>query len=187
MNVELRGYYDTIHGIDHEVRSLVNGLSDEQLSWQPDPASWSIAQCLDHLAVTNGQLVPRFEAAIQQLHEHAWRSDGPFRYTWLERRFIALLAPNAAPWMRAPRIYRPAAHPASAGAIQRFMALEERLIACIEHADGYDIGRVKVASPLSSLLRLRVGAWFAATANHNRNHLQQAQGVRAAAHFPGRE
>jgi hypothetical protein len=135
--------------------------------------------------VTNGKLVPRFEAAIQQLREHGWRSDGPFRYNWGERRFIALLAPGAAPWLPAPPLYRPAAQPDGHEAIKRFMMLEERLLTCLEQADGYDIGRVKVASPISSLIHLRLGAWFAATVNHNRNHLQQAQRVRAVPAFPG--
>ncbi len=183
-NGELRGYCENLRQIDHDVRALVDGLSDDQLSWRSNPKEWSIAHCIDHLAVTNGKLVPRFEAAVRQLREQSWRSNGPFHYNWLERRFIALLAPNAAPWLRAPGVYRPALQPAPRDAMKRFMALEERLQACIEAADGYDIGRVKVASPVSALLQLRVGAWFAATLNHNRNHLEQARNVRSLKDFP---
>src|SRR5690242_19393837 len=39
--------------IKSDARQLVAGLSDEQLNWKPAPDSWSIAQCLDHLAVTS--------------------------------------------------------------------------------------------------------------------------------------
>jgi DinB family protein len=32
-----------------DARSVVSGLSDAQLNWQPAPDKWSIAQCLEHL------------------------------------------------------------------------------------------------------------------------------------------
>ena len=38
-----------------EAEKMVAGLSDEQLSWIASPNTWSIAQCLDHLAVTSQQ------------------------------------------------------------------------------------------------------------------------------------
>ena len=35
--------------------SLAAGLSHQQFNWRPNPASWSIGQCLSHLNVVDGQ------------------------------------------------------------------------------------------------------------------------------------
>ncbi|WP_318310701.1 DinB family protein [Flagellimonas crocea] len=36
---------------DH-LKEVLDGLSEEQLNFQADPTSWSIAQCVEHLALT---------------------------------------------------------------------------------------------------------------------------------------
>src|SRR2546427_857713 len=43
---------------------LVSGLSDDQLNWKPAPKKCSIAQCLEHLAVTSNKFEQYFTAAI---------------------------------------------------------------------------------------------------------------------------
>ena len=48
----------------------------------------------------------------------------------------------------------------------------------MQRADGLDLARVKVASPISRLLRMSLGAMFAQAAAHGRRHLEQARRVR---------
>ena len=50
--------------LNDSARQLVTGLNDEQLNWKPAPDSWSIAQCLDHLAVTSEKFDQYFTSAI---------------------------------------------------------------------------------------------------------------------------
>lgn len=49
-----------------EAGSLVAGLSDPQLCWTSAPNSWSIAQCLDHLATTSKAFEPYLTAASKR-------------------------------------------------------------------------------------------------------------------------
>src|ERR1700730_16877421 len=51
-----------------QARSLAAGLSATQLSWTSAPNSWSIAQCLDHLATATKAFGPIFTTAIERGH-----------------------------------------------------------------------------------------------------------------------
>src|SRR4051794_36516111 len=38
---------------EHDAQALAAGLSEEAGTWHPAPGSWSVAECVDHLAITN--------------------------------------------------------------------------------------------------------------------------------------
>lgn len=65
-----------------------------------------------------------------------------------------------------------------------FSALQSRLVGCVERSDGLDLRRVKVASPVSRLVRVSLGAWFAALIVHEQNHIAQAGRVYHHPNFP---
>lgn len=77
MNVpaDLRNLHDQLDAAEHEAQELVAGLAEEQATWQPEAGSWSIAECLDHLATSN-RVYPR---AMQEPANRA-RARGRHRY-----------------------------------------------------------------------------------------------------------
>lgn len=184
LRTELQAHRDQLTAITQEVHQLTTDLSAAQWHWSPVPHEWSIAQCLDHLNVTNGLLLPRFQQAIEQAQTQELYSEAAFYPNWLERWFIRSLSPDATIKPSAPRMYVPADHPESPTVLPRFLAIQEQLIQCVETANGLDLQRVKVVSPVTRLLRLSLGTWFAATVAHEWNHVRQAQAVQSQAGFP---
>jgi hypothetical protein len=63
--------------------------------------------------------------------------------------------------------------------------VRDQLADRVRTADGLDLKRQRVISPVSRLLRLPLGAYFAFVIAHDRRHLWQARNVRAAPEFPG--
>ena len=61
--------------------------------------------------------------------------------------------------------------------LARYAAAHEQLIAVIERTANADLKRIKVASAALPLLKLSLGAWFAAMANHTSYHLVKAEKV----------
>jgi hypothetical protein len=51
-------------------------------------------------------------------------------------------------------------------------------------AEGLDLARVKVPTPISRLLKLSLGMTLAQAAAHERRHLEQARRVRENPRFP---
>src|SRR5438270_7597098 len=43
-----------LDAIEHDAEGLSAGLRETAGTWHPAPGSWSVAECLEHLAITNG-------------------------------------------------------------------------------------------------------------------------------------
>ena len=41
-------------------------LSESQINWKPSPENWSIAECVDHLIVTNKLYLKEFEKQFSE-------------------------------------------------------------------------------------------------------------------------
>jgi hypothetical protein len=53
----------------------VKGLSKEQLNFKPTPESWSIAECTEHLAISETAIYGMVEGALAQPSDPSKRSD----------------------------------------------------------------------------------------------------------------
>lgn len=162
---------------------LASPLSPSGLNWRPSPGSWSIGQCIDHVATTNGRMLPLLDRAIADAREAGRLSDGPFRYGWIARWFLSSTGPSGRR-MSAPAPYRPslsALEPVET--LERYRSVAARLANAARAADGLDLGRVRVPSAALPILRLPLGIWFLSLAAHERRHLNQASAVRLEAGF----
>lgn len=165
---------------------LLRGLSVEQVNWKPGPTQWSIAECLDHLGVTAGRYQPTLRAAMEVGRRRGLEATGPFAYGWFSRWFEAQLEPPPRRRFTAPPPFQPAASSGfdAAHVLKAFQEVGRGWHALIEQAQGLDLLRVRVASPVTRWVRFPVGAAFRQQAAHERRHLWQAEQVLAHAEFP---
>ena len=59
-----------------------------------------------------------------------------------------------------------------------FFHVQSQLMLQLARAEGLDLRRIKVATPISRFLKMSLGAMFAQIAAHERRHLEQARRVR---------
>jgi hypothetical protein len=170
--------------LQSELLAIVEPLTVEQWNWRPAPREWSIAQCVDHINTVNSLVVPRLEEAVRLAAEQGMRAPGPFRYPLFDRLFVFALEPGMPLKQQAPELYRPSASVSQEAAWQQFIQLQARLVSAAHQSHGLDLVRVKIASPVSSLMRFSLGTWLAAMINHEANHIQQAARVRQDPAFP---
>ncbi len=171
-------------------QALVDGLSASEFTRAPEPDSWSVAQCLDHLNVQGGLMLPRLDRGIEQARARSGGTGNtapgvpnPIEYGWLDRLFVGSLAPERGRprrRLRAPKAFTPPAHLTIDGVVPAFLILQEELLARVERARGLTLSRVRVSSAATPLIRVRLGAWFAAIAVHQERHLEQARRAREA-------
>ena len=183
MNAELHERFEDFVFARRELDRLVVDLTDERFNQRPEEGSWSIAECVDHLLVTGAKLIPRMETAIVKARERGWLADGPFRYGALGNWFVrasgaASLPPRSR--YKAPRLYMPVRRPGRkiSQAVEDFARLQEEYLAIVRAAEGLDLARIKIASPVTRLVRLSLGQWLASMGGHQRRHLWQASRVR---------
>ena len=171
----LRQFQEAIEGAQH----LVEGLSPEQLEWKEGPDRWSIAECLSHLNVTADQYYPAIDRSMRRARERELLGKGPFRHGFLMNRFIAMLEPPPGRSFKAPRNFKPRARNL-ANEIGIFFAHQDAIMKRVRQADGLDLARVKLVSPVSRWLRMSLGQCFALLAAHQRRHLWQSARVKEA-------
>ncbi|HMA18889.1 MAG TPA: DinB family protein [Thermoanaerobaculia bacterium] len=183
LHADLAEYRRQIRELSADAEELLEGISDDRFNWKPSPEKWSIAQCLDHLNSGWGAL-PKLDRAIAAAGDRGVRGAGPYRHPLLGKVYLRFTEPPPKIRVSAPRRYRPAAERALSDVVPRFLALQQEILARIDSADGLDLGRIRLSSPISRRFRMSLGQWFAFLAAHERRHLWQAWQVRRHPEFP---
>ena len=187
-NPSLRKLHEEAALVALEFEELARDLGDDRVRWAPDSSSWSIAQCLEHLAITGEACDIPFRAALRAAAPRSGargpRPDAPLRPGPLGKWLLARAGPRGSgPGLNCPLKLAPSSRP-GAGVLDRFLACQALLLAAIEGADGLDLNRVRVTAPISRVLRISLGEALALATGHTRRHLDQARRVRAHPRFP---
>lgn len=163
-----------------EAQRLRDTLSPRQLTWRPEPDTWSVADCFEHLRKMD-------KAYLRVLPEALARAEPggtePYKPSLFARGFIQSVSPNPRFKLRAPRAVRPRAE-AGADALDRFLDQQEALLELIRRADGRNLNTGRFASPLSSFVRFSLGEGLTALVRHQQRHTQQAQRLTERPDFP---
>ena len=165
-------------------RSLTSGLTEAQLNWKPSAEKWSIAQCLEHLAVATKGFERYFQAALEGGRKK-WPVNDPPPYKpsmvggWLAKQ----VSPDAERKLSAPKIFRPADSSNIQGSLEMFVDQQARFL--ISSANGgVNYNKARLRSPVTPLMRYSLADAFVITVLHGQRHLAQARRVRELPEFP---
>jgi len=167
-----------------DAKILLRDVSDGQFNWKPAPAVWSIAENFTHLSTVIGLDLQQFDRTIRDAKANKLYSTGPFRYGFFSRLFVRLMEPPPRRRFTAPAIYTPPPERPLKEALSEFQAALDRLEAYAKDANGLNLVRAKVVSPVTKYMRMPLGARFLLMTAHNRRHFWQAQQVKQHADFP---
>ncbi len=183
---DLQAILEDLEKSDADARRLIEGLTDEQVNWQPSPDSWSVAQCLDHLARSNTIYAAALQDAVRQAGAKGILRREPIQPGWLSRIFIRWLEPPPRMKSRAPKKIVPASHGNPADVLEGFLHAQKavRTVLLESASAGLDLNQIRFRNPFIRFLRFTVGAGLLILAAHDRRHLWQAGRVREAAGFP---
>ena len=183
-NEALRRQFDRLSA---DCAALVNPLTDDQFTWQPAPGVWSVAECVDHLNVTARLYLPRLDEGIADGIRRGLHGEGPFTYNWIWRLLVRSFEPPPRVRLKTPALFRPGAARSRHDIMAAFRAYQIQFIDRLRQANGLDLARARVSSPMSAWLRMPLGSGFALMAAHERRHLWQARQLLGRPGFPLRE
>jgi len=179
MHPQLRVYRSGFVDLKDEATALVADVDPTTLKVQPDPDTWSVAQCIDHLNTAGWLLLRSMEKKIQRGRAEGPYGDPPFDYGFVSRWFVRVLKPSSGWTFDAPSVFEPEApntlYPNEV--VDEFLALQKEFAAHVDATEGLDLRRLRLSSPAIPLLRISLGAWFEATLAHERRHLEQARRI----------
>ena len=181
---ELERLSDEFQQAASEATVLAARLTDVQFAWKPAAGAWSVGECLAHLNATARHCLPKLDEGISQGMDDGLYGEGPFRYGWLDRLTVRASEPPAR-WhlWSSPRAFRPVPGESRDEILTAFHVFQEQFVDRVRRANGLDLARVRVSSPVARWRHFSLGAAFAVLAAHQRRHLCQARGVAALPQF----
>jgi len=169
-----------------QAQDLAGGLSEPALNWQPNGGkAWSVAQCLDHLAIMNRMYVKALQDAVANNEDQLEPRTVPIQPSgWFTRLFIRYDEPPPKIKLPAPKKIAPPSQLTSA-VVSDFQTLQRQLADFVREWGEADLGDLKVKDPLFPL-HLTADTQLLIIAAHNRRHLWQAEQVKKSEGFPDR-
>ena len=184
---ELEAFRADFDGLADAAAEAAAPLSDDQFNWQPEPGRWSVSQCLEHLNATARAYLPVLDDAISDAIRMGVYGPGPYQYNFLGRRAVRWMEPPVTRRFKAPRPFLPQPRRNKQETLPAFRAYQTQYIDRLRQANGLDLARARVHSPLVGYtwIKIPLGSAFAMMIAHERRHLWQARQVLAARAFPG--
>jgi hypothetical protein len=179
---ELQALSDGFAANERHARDLIDGLTGAQGTWRPAPGSWSVAECLDHLAVGNRVYVAAMEPPAERAKRGGRARRRPAVPGLIGGWFAKSLEPPVNPRrrMRAPRKIVPRPSPPLADASEAFFASHARVVEFTRRYAEVDLAGVHFPNPFIAGLRFSLATGLHVLAAHERRHLWQAWNVRRA-------
>jgi hypothetical protein len=167
--------------------SITHGLTGEQFQWRQAAGRWSIGECFVHMNIVNSTALPQIEAGVGQ----GKTGQGPFRYGFLMRKFIASQELPAKGKFKAPKVFLPPSETDLEQTMAEYRRIQAELKRLTRKANGLHLSRTKIKMPalpaaLRAVVRIPLGGQLVLLATHDRRHLWQAEQVRNDPAFPPR-
>jgi len=164
-----------------DAMAIARNLSPAQLAWRPPSGGWSIAHVLEHIVVAADSYLDRLRGLVYFHHAaHAelgvtqWE---PSMGGW------ALVASMRKPWkLPSPKMWQ-VGEP-RADVIGAFLDRQDAITRLLRASAALDWTRVRLASPVSALIRLNLGDCFTILVVHAQRHVQQIERIRRHQDFP---
>jgi hypothetical protein len=179
MHSEIQALMLALDEAQQGVLTLVRELAEADAT-KRDRDSWSIAQCLDHIAKTNQVYLAAMQPAAEGALEKGRSRRRPARPGWLGRWFVQTQEPPVGRFkVKAPAIVRPSDQPSLATALQKFEKSQDAIRDFIDRFRDIDLAGVSFRNPFVRGLRLSLATGLHVLLAHERRHLWQAWRIRA--------
>lgn len=158
-------------------------LSAEQLNWKPAEKSWSVAQCLEHIILTDHEFYPEFEKLASGTRKNSfWENFSPL--TGWGGGFLIKSVSEDSKKIKAPstRIVPPGE--IAGDIVQQFAQHIAEVNKKIEACAGADREKTVVTSPFLFIFTYKLDDAFTVMVEHVKRHIRQAKRVMDSNGFP---
>jgi hypothetical protein len=166
-----------------EAGTLTAGLTEERAARRPAAGSWSVSECLDHLASTNRAYLAALKTATDRARAQSRLRRGPAVPGWFAARFLRQLEPpvKRGRKMRAPKSILPRQDLPLVEAYAEFLTTQKLIDEFLDANADLDLAGTRFVNPFIPAIRFSVASGLHIILAHERRHLWQARQVLQAA------
>jgi hypothetical protein len=184
MSSELDRLIASARTIADDARTSFGNLSAQQLNWKPSAERWSVAQCFDHLLVSNKGYLPIIESVRNGTKKTRFVERLPVLPGLAGKLLIKSLDPASTRKLKAPKSFQPAQSDVRSSIIDDFVAQQEQVIEGMKSTSHLDLEKIVITSPALSIVAYSLLDAYRVIVVHEQRHLQQAKRVTAEPAFP---
>jgi len=163
-----------IHQVTRDAEALIRGRGAAALLERPEPDSWCIAECLDHLTQTTRAFLPAIAAAIAKTPRLT--KNRRLRTGMFPRLFIRNLTP---PYRLRFKVLPQLApqQPSPETAWSSFVESQSELLGALRSTTGLAIDTVRIKSPVYARISYNLYGAFRMLAAHQSRHVWQIEQI----------
>jgi hypothetical protein len=184
MEQKLLDLTNNLKAISDDAHSSFGHLSGEQLNWKPAEKSWSVAQCLDHLILTNREFFLEMDELCAGTRKNSFFENySPFS-GWFGRFLIKAVSEGSKP-AKAPskRIVPPS--DVGADIVDKYCEHQAEMVEKIGKTGNVDWQKTIVTSPFLPVFTYSLADAYVVLVEHSKRHVNQAKRVMQVEGFPG--
>jgi hypothetical protein len=155
----------------------IKGLSEAQLNFKPDSATWSVAECAEHIALSEKRIFEWGQSSLKNPAEPAKRAE-----IKLDEKTLIARVTNRSGKVKAPEYLQPKKHfSTTQEAAKAFTEQRSKIIAYLKTTQD-DLRNHFVVHPLLGTIDAYQVIFM--TASHGKRHTLQIEEVKSHPNFP---
>lgn len=161
-----------------------NSLSENQINWKTDLQSWSIAECVDHLYVTNKLYFDEFEKQFSQKQINTDCSKTPVKHKFLSKLIIKSVDPNNLKKVKTFAVFQPVSSMYSNDILSRYSDQQSEFINLLSSFKDLDLNKYIMCSPANRFIKENFCDVLEIIRLHDKRHFLQTKRVIDHPNFP---
>jgi uncharacterized damage-inducible protein DinB len=138
---------------------------------------WSIAQCLDHLIVSNSTYYRQFEEVSSGKHKNSFYQNIKFISKFFGDYLIKETGAVVVKPMQSPAAFVPSQSKIAASIVADFEKHQQKFSAAIQQLEKSDLEKTIISSPALKIITYSLADVLTILAGHEQRHLTQAKNV----------
>ena len=183
-NAYLTPLLEQAENVKSKIQSNFSSLNYNQLNWKPNPNSWSIGQCIDHLIVTNTQYFSIFEKINNGQYNSSIWERLPLLPNLFGKMILNSVMPETKRKQKTFPVFEPAQSEIPMDVLQHFSTTHDKIINYIKESDQLNHQKIVIGSPVAAYITYRLHHVCKIIVNHEERHYNQAKRVMELEGFP---
>ena len=166
--------------IDQTTQNFIesfSGLNAVQLNWKPNPNTWSIAQNIDHIIVTNNSYFPDIASIRKGTYKPPFISKIGLIVSFFGNTVFKAVQPDRKKKVKTFSVWEPAKSEIPFGILDRFKDHQSELKNLIENSGDLVKQGVVISSPANKYIVYKLEKAFDIIVTHEQRHYEQAKEV----------
>jgi hypothetical protein len=177
VHAQLEAVIDEFKAAQARLHHLARAVPESAWSLRPDPARWSMAECVEHLNLTAEAYLPLLRAALGRGRRPGGSPPKRYRRDPLGWFMWRLAGPPVRYRTKTIAAFIPAAAVPLSQLLSEFDRLQAEQIGLVVLADGLKLGSLWITSPFDRRVRYNAYSCLTILPRHQHRHLWQAEQI----------